>query len=192
MRLLLLISTYLIVGGSNSAAYCLPELPDETFFNAVVEVRGHTISGIMVIKKDEQIKNTCRILFTTVAGPKLMDMYITKDDYNILYVTKKLKKRTILGLFQKDFALVSGLYLAVQDKHCENGSCSVKLPKKKSAHYSFDAQNRISRAEYRGRGKVLLDVVYTYNQDNIESIFLQHYNFKMKITLNAINSTCQN
>jgi hypothetical protein len=95
-----------------------------------------------------------------------------------------LKRRIILGLLQKDFALISGLYLSGDSKNCENDSCTVILPKKKSAHYSFDAQNRISKAEYRGKGKLLADVVYTYNNNNeIETIFLRHYNFDMKITL---------
>jgi hypothetical protein len=159
------------------------EMSGEIFFNAVVEVSGHTVSGIMVIKKVEDEKNRYRILFTTVAGPKLMDMYISQNDYQILYVVKKLKKKIILGLLQKDFALISGLYLSGENRHCENDSCTVNLSKKKSAHYSFDAQNRISKAEYRGKGKLLFDVVYSYNQDGIESIALRHHNFDMKITL---------
>ncbi|MDR1338998.1 MAG: hypothetical protein LBK58_02950 [Prevotellaceae bacterium] len=188
MRFLLLISICLAVGVSSLNAQ---EMSGETFFNALVEVSGHTISGIMVIKNDSREENRCRILFTTVAGPKLMDMHITRDGYEILHVTKKLRKKLILRLFQKDFALVSGLYLSDRNKDCTGDSCSVKLSKKKSAHYRFDARNRIARAEYRGRGKLLFDAVYTYNNTgNIESILLQHYNFRMKITLNSINSTC--
>jgi hypothetical protein len=186
MRLLLLISTLLIANISSLYARDLQGMPGETFFNAVVEVSGHTVSGIMVIKNDEHEKNKCRILFTTIAGPKLMDMYITQDDYKILYVVKKLKKKIILGLLQKDFALISGLYLSNENKICENDSCTVILSKKKSAHYLFDTQNRISKAEYRGKGKLLFDVVYSYNLDIVESISLQHYNFNMKITLNTI------
>jgi hypothetical protein len=188
MRFLLSISVWLTVSSSILTAGDLQGMSDEAFFNAIVEVSGHTISGIMVIKKDKQEENKCRILFTTVAGPKLMDMYITPDDYKILYVTKKLKKKLILRLFQRDFALVSGLYLPNRNED----SCSVNLSKKKSAHYWFDARKRINKAEYRGRGKLLCDVVYTYNNDDVETIVLQHYNFKMKITLTTINSTCQN
>jgi hypothetical protein len=165
------------------------EMHGETFFNAVVEVSEHTISGIMVIKKDETEKNKCRILFTTVAGPKLLDMYITHNDYEILYVVKKLKKKILLGLLQKDFALISGLYLSVENKSCVNDSCTVNLPKKKSVHYSFDAQNRICKAEYRGKGKLLCEVVYAYNQDGIESISMRHHNFDMKVILTNILPT---
>jgi len=185
MRLFLLISILTTVRLQLGACGELG-LSSETFFNAVVEVSGHTISGIMVIKKDEHEKARCRILFTTIAGPKLMDMYITTNDYDILYVVKKLKKKILLRLFQKDFALIAGLYLAEQNKNCENDSCSIQLSRKKSVNYLFDRQNRISRAEYRGKGKILFDVVYSYNQDVIESISLQHYNFNMKITLNSI------
>ncbi|MDR1593753.1 MAG: hypothetical protein LBS43_04605 [Prevotellaceae bacterium] len=162
----------------------MQEMFGEVFFNAVVEVSGRTVSGVMVIKKDEA--NKCRILFTTVAGPKLMDMYISQNDYKILYVIKKLKRRIILRQFQQDFALISGLYLFGDNKNCENDSCTVILPKKKSAHYSFDAQNRICKAEYRGKGKLLAEVVYIYNNnDEIESISLRHHNFNMKITLSV-------
>ncbi|MDR1129842.1 MAG: hypothetical protein LBK96_02550 [Prevotellaceae bacterium] len=185
---MLSISIWLAAGASILNAQAMS---GETFFNALVEVSGHAISGIMVIKNDVQDENRCRILFTTIAGPKLMDMHITRDDCEILYVTKKLRKKFILRLFQKDFALVSGLYLSDRNKDCAADSCSVKLSKKKSAHYLYDAQNRIVRAEYRGRGKPLFAAVYTYNnKDNPESIILQHYNFRMKITLTAINSTC--
>jgi hypothetical protein len=207
MRFLLSISVWLTVGSSILTAGDLQGMSDEAFFNATVEVSGYTISGIIVIKKDKQEENKCRILFTTVAGPKLIDMYITPDDYEVLYVMKKLKKKLILRLFQRDFALISGLYLphrnedscSVNPKNELESShgfaltnCSVKLSKKKSAHYWFDARKRISKAEYRGRGNLLCDVGYTYNQDDIESVILQHYNFKMKITLTTINSTCQN
>jgi hypothetical protein len=180
----------LILGGSVLTARDLQGMSDEAFFNAIVEVSGHMISGIMVIQKDKQEENKRRILFTTIVGPKLMDIYITRDGYEILYVTKKLNKKLILRLFQRDFALVSGLYLPRQNKDYANDSCSVNLPKRKSAHYLFDDCKRISKAEYRGRGKLLFDVVYTYNQDNIESIILQHYNFKMKITLVNMQKTC--
>jgi hypothetical protein len=180
----------LLTNGVATFARDLREMSGENFFSAVIEISGRTVSGIMVIKKDEHRENRYRILFTTVAGPKLVDMYITRDGYEILYVEKKLKKRLVLGLLHKDFALISGLYLS--NTNCESDSCSVKLSKKKSAHYSFDAQNRICKAEYRGKGKLLSDVVYTYSHDVMESISLQHYNFRMKITLNTINSTCQN
>jgi hypothetical protein len=186
MRLFLLINILIITSVIQSVACGFPELSGETFFNANIEVSGHTISGIMVIKKDEQKKNRYRILFTTIAGPKLMDMYISTDGYEILYVVKKLNKRIILRMFQTDFALISGLYLSGENKNCENGNCTIKLSKKKSAHYSFDNENRIINAEYRGKGKILFEVVYTYNQDIIETIFLQHHNFNMKITLKSI------
>lgn len=176
----------LIVGRLQLVACGGQELSGEMFFNAVVEVSGHTISGIMAIKRDEREKTRCRILFTTIAGPKLMDMYITADDYDILYVVKKLKKKILFRFFQKDFALIAGLYLSEKNKNCENDSCAIQLSRKKSAHYLFDSQNRIIRAEYRGKGKILFDVVYSYNQDIIESILLQHYNFNMKITLKPI------
>jgi len=186
MRLFLLINILVIISGIQSFACDFPEFPDETFFNANIEVSGHTISGIMLIKKDERKENSYRILFTTIAGPKLMDMYISPDGYEILYVVKKLNKRIILRMFQTDFALISGLYLSGENKNCENGNCVIKLSKKKSAHYSFDNENRIINAEYRGKRKILFDVIYTYNQDIIDTISLQHHNFNMTITLKSI------
>jgi hypothetical protein len=187
MKLLLLISLLLAV--ETTYARNLQAMQGETFFNAEINIAEHTATGIVVIKEIDA--DTYRILFTTLAGPKLMDMYITRDGYKILYVAKMLKRRIILRALQRDFALVAGLYL-VTEKHCDDVECSIKLSKNTSAHYSFDANDRIGKAEYRRKQKPVSTVEYTYRQDSIASIVLRRCNFNMNIRLNSIHPTCQN
>ncbi|MDR1895754.1 MAG: hypothetical protein LBR10_03075 [Prevotellaceae bacterium] len=186
MRFLLLISIFLCICEGASAQAVQQAVEQDSVpivFNAVIEVSGQVISGIMVIKREE---NRCRVLFTTVAGPKLMDIYIDAVNYEILYVIKKLKKKVVLQLFQKDFALITGLYLAATYRDYGEGVRTVKLSKKKSVSYVFNQQKQIVRAEYLGKNKILVEVNYTYQSGRLDSIFLRHHNFNMKIRLNPI------
>lgn len=186
MRLLLLISVFFTLTVNNLSAQKNNE--EISLFNAVIDVYGNTISGIMAIKQESDDK--FRILFTTVAGPKLLDMYITKDNYEVIYAVKKLNKKIILKLFQKDFALVTGLYFDKSYFDMPKEEYRIPLNKKDTAIYHAGMTGEyfnINKAEYKGKKKILFDAVYEYDKYTIEKIVLQHYNFKMTITLNRFN-----
>ncbi len=170
-------------------ATCLQDPEPETlFFNAVIEVSGKTVSGIMVLNREDSSRY--RMLFTTIAGPKLLDMDITAIDYQKNYCIKQLDRKVILKFFQKDFAMVTGLLRGnpgtTKKTTGEDGGWVEEIPvkKKDTVKYFLAGETFITKAQYNSKKKQLFEATYSYVGNKLESITIQHFNFSMHITLN--------
>lgn len=140
-------------------------------FNAKITVGGTALTGIAIMKRE---RARCRIVFTSVAGPKLLDMYVDAGGHELLHAVKQLKRKRLLRFLQKTFALVSGVYLASPDKECSATDCRVPLAKRAEARYLFDDSHRIVAAEYLYKNKPSFKSTWHYSADTLEYILMQH------------------
>ncbi len=175
-------------GVSQTANNKLLVTSNEVFMTSI-DLYGHSVDGLTVFEAKDSA--TVRILFTTVGGPKLLDLEITPKGYRTIYAIKKLDRKVVLKALQEDFALLSGLYLALPDHNAENNPMEKQMTvaKNKMAAYSFKDTLKADKAKMMGKKKMLFDVEYLYDNDSLEQIVLTHYNFNMKITLNRIKET---
>jgi hypothetical protein len=159
----------------------LAQTPDTStlVFNAKITVAGTELTGIAIMKRENA---RCRVLFTTVAGPKLLDMYVDAGGHELLYAVKKLKRKKLLKFLQKTFALITGVYLASPDRECSAAECRVSLPKRDEARYLFDDSSRIVAAEYLHKNKPVFKSEWHYSSDTLEYILLQHPAVTFRLT----------
>lgn len=164
---------------------------DASFYHAVIDVTGHQISGIMAVESGNN--DRCRILFTTIAGPKLLDMYITETGYEKIYCIKQLNRKVILKFFQKDFAVATGLYRdkknAIRKQLNDCVLEEIPIKKKDTIQYYLNHHDLIERAVYLAKKqKKLFEIFYTYQNEKVNSIEIQHFNFNMHIMLTRIEN----
>ena len=157
------------------------------FFNAVIEISGKTVSGIMALNREDS--STCRMLLIAVAGPKLLDMHITGGGYRKNYCVGQLDRRAVLKFFQKDFATVAGLLRnnpGARRKPAEDGGWVEEIPLsgKDTVKYFISNDSLVTKAQYNSKRKQLFEAVYGYADSCLKSIIIRHFNFSMHITLN--------
>jgi hypothetical protein len=160
-------------------------------FVTTIDVYGKSIDGLTIF--DVKDSATVRVLFTTIGGPKLLDLEMTPTSYKVNYAIKKLNKKVILKALYEDFATISGLYLmlpisAVSDE--EGDSILYKhqtfnISKNKDVCY-IASSGEYHSAKMKGKKKTLFDIVYFYEGYSLQTIVLTHHNFNMKITLTKL------
>jgi hypothetical protein len=150
--------------------HCMPDTAT-LVFDAKIAIAGTELTGIAIMKRENA---RFRVLFTSIAGPKLLDMYVDADGHELLHAAKKLKRKKLLNFLQKTFALITGAYLASPNRECSAAECRVSLPKRDEARYLFDETRRIVAAEYLHKNKPVFKSAWSYSSDTLEYIRLQH------------------
>ncbi len=157
------------------------------FFNAAIKTYGKQLTGVMAFQKESDEKY--RVLFTTLAGPKLLDMYISTDSYEIIYCIKELNKKMILQFFQKDLSVLVGLPRNKPKKGQMQDSLLLEtIPVLKKDTVFYYSQNSILKKEmYKSKEKYLFTVDYLYdNNKRMIEIRLEQLNFSMNINLKPL------
>jgi hypothetical protein len=135
-------------------------------FHTTINAYGNRLSGLTVFQPESDA--ALRVLFTTFAGPTLLDLRITPGGYEKIYALRQLDRRAVLRALSKDFALAAGF--------------ATTPNKKERIVYHYDHQRKI-RAELFAKKKKMLTAEYFYACDRLEKILLTHHTFKMTITL---------
>ncbi|QYS89693.1 hypothetical protein [Flavobacterium davisii] len=162
-----------------------PEL--DYIYKAQIEAYGNTLSGLFIIKKINQ--NSHRVVMTTDFGNKLLDFTIGEQEVKTNYVIEDLNKKIILKILANDLKLlVQEKYLAKTER--EKDEIRVLETKQNAIHNYFyfkKDSNQLIKIVQSTKRKARLSIIFdTKNADFSDQIFLEHYNFNIKINLKQI------
>src|SRR5207342_1911679 len=89
-------------------ARTLPKLDSSSLYKASIDVTGHHLSGLLVIKAMPD--SSWRAVFTNEAGVTFVDLGFQKDGtYTVHHAIRQLNRRAVLTTLKKDFTLIIGL-----------------------------------------------------------------------------------
>jgi hypothetical protein len=166
---------------------------DRYLYQASVNVMGHNLSGLMIIKPYSLEHH--RLFFLTKTGIKILDMELLENDGFILhYCLESLKRRTLIRTLKNDIRLMlSCLPDEIHNKvFTEKGSGrkTVRVKENGGKIWVFIDSETCRPEEliqYRcGRKKVGISY-FGNNPEAIDSIKIKHYNINLNIHLNQIN-----
>ena len=159
-------------------------------YNISYSIIDYNLSGLLIYKK---INDSCyRAIITSEMGPKILDMYMYKNEYKLNYAIKQLNRKIIIKSFYNDLVSISGLNY--REKSTETtifDSISAKqiiVDKKNKIVISNNASKKQSNVVFSHKNKKELTIDYFYSSIEIQtdSIFLKHYNYKMEMVLRKI------
>ena len=138
-----------------------------------LSVYNNNISGLLLFKKTSD--STIRAVLTSEMGPKIIDLELNNTSYKVNFAIKQLRKKIILKSFYTDFASIAGI---------------LKFNKESGRYFSeqSDSSKLNKTVLYNKKGQEL-EIYYfcNNNKTNADSVFLQHFNFKMRIELRKID-----
>lgn len=158
-----------------------PEL--DYVYKAQIEVYGNALSGLLVVKKIDQ--NSHRVVMTTDFGNKLLDFTIGEKEVKLNYVVEDLNRKIVLKILTND------LKLLVQEKHIAKTERKNKeekvLETAQNYFYFKNNTNQLFKIIQSSKRKAKFSIVFDVkNTDFADQIFLEHYNFDIKIILKQI------
>ena len=172
------------------AARIMPKLAPASLYQASIDVTGHHLSGLLVIK--QMPDSSWRAVFTNEAGVTFIDLGFQKDGtVTVHHVVRQLNRKPVLTTLRKDFALVIGLpfYQKELMRFTMGDEVYFAVRQKKESYYFITSKDcaslhRMERGSVRKR-VVSLDVPGT-SYPTPSQLVLQHHTFDMQIKLNRI------
>lgn len=175
---------------------CIEKLKPKPIFTSwyktSIDVAGKHVSGLLLIKNMPD--SSTRIVFTSEAGFKFLDFgFKGAEGFRVYYVIDQLNKRPVIRLLQKDFSLLlgipfhSGNWVAWQDEQ----RILYGLQQKNEKYYFITGKDcaYLQRIESGSKRKRMITLVYFGdNQQQPDSLELQHHTFDMHITLRKLAS----
>jgi hypothetical protein len=143
-------------------------------YSASLTAYNNNFSGLLFFKKTSD--SSIRVALTSEMGPKILDLELYNNHYKVNYAVKQLKKKIILKSLYTDFASIAGIL-----KYDTGNERYFK--------YLNDSVSNSSKTVLYNKNGQELEISYFCGnkEQNADSIFLQHFNFKMRIELRKIN-----
>lgn len=196
-------SLILLLGCASDYKALQPSSPDDAciarlkpsglataWYDASIDVVGHHISGLLLIKNMPDSSN--RIVFTNEAGFKFLDFeFASGGDFKVHHVVKQLNKKPVIRLLQKDFSLMLGIpfkrgpWQAWQ----KGNEYFYGVRQKKEMHYFITDKDcaSLQRVESGSdRKRVVSLTFHGPDAQKPDSIRLTHHTFAMQIGLKKL------
>jgi hypothetical protein len=171
-------------------ARTMPRLDRSSLYKASIDVTGHHLSGLLVIKAMPD--SSWRAVFTNEAGVTFVDLGFQKDGtYTVHHAIRQLNRRAVLTTLKKDFTLIIGLpFQQVQPSRFTAGEKVYFGVRQKKESYYFITSKDCASLQGMERGSdrkrvVSIDVPGT-SYPTPSQLVLQHHTFDMQIKLNRI------
>ena len=158
-------------------------------YKANITIYGNELSGIFIAKKIND--TTHRVVFTTEFGNKLLDFEISETDFKVNSIVEELDRKILVNTLKDDFRLLLKNSHKIKQQY-ENQESKVYLTEDEvTNNYLF-----ISKADYRlnkivnaSKRKERINLFFT-SENNIFAtrIVIQHYNIKLRIELNYLQT----
>ncbi|MGC3948596.1 MAG: hypothetical protein QM762_29540 [Chryseolinea sp.] len=172
---------------------CVPVIPyltTSSLYKASIDVTGHHLSGLLVIKA--MADSSWRAVFTNEAGVTFIDLGFQKDgSMTVHHAIRQLNRKPVLVTLGKDFSLIIGLpFQRSQISQSIAGEeVYFQARQKKESYYFITSKDcaslrRMERGSDRKR-VVSVDVTGT-SYPMPSQLMLQHHTFDMQIKLNRI------
>ena len=171
----------------------LPKRLSTSWYRTTVDVKGHHITGLLLIK--EMPDSSYRVVFTGDAGIRFFDFSFSNSNlFSVEYAMKQLDKKVVIQALRTDFELLLGI--PYRNKNVE----ALKLKtenyfaftnKKETAYIVYDSvECKTLRLESSSRS-VKKTTLQTFgsNSGSPDSVVIAHHTFDMTIRLSKIEKT---
>ncbi|MBC7844919.1 MAG: hypothetical protein H7Y10_00325 [Flavobacterium sp.] len=164
-----------------------PEM--DYIYKANITIYGNELSGIFIAKKIND--TTHRVVFTTEFGNKLLDFEISETDFKVNSIVEELNRKIMVNTLKNDFRLLLRNSYVVK-KQYDNLENNVYLTEEsKILNYLFVSKstNNLSKIVNTSKRKERINLFFT-TENNIfaTKIVIQHYNIKLRIELNYLQT----
>lgn len=184
-------SDYKMLEATSSDPACFEKLAPRHFetswFHASVDVVGHHLSGLLLIKNMPD--SSYRVVFTNEAGVTFFDFGFSKTgDFTVHNVIRQMNKRPVVQTLRNDFALILGLPFRtdVHQKWLHGNEVYYGVTQKKKIAYFITNKDcaSLQRLEWGSARKQTVVVQISENgYPKPEQIELVHKTFNMQIKL---------
>ena len=178
------------VADNGCASRIRPQLAPLSFYTASIDVSGHHLSGLMVIKIMPD--SSWRAVFTNEAGVTFVDLGLNRDgSFKVYHVIRQLNRKPVLTTLNKDLGLIIGLPFSSGHAAAFQAGDNLyfQAGQKNESYYFITSKDcaslrRMERGSVRRR-VVSVDVTGT-GYPAPSQLVLQHHTFDMQIKLNRI------
>lgn len=158
-------------------------------YKANIKIYGNELSGIFIAKKIND--TTHRVVFTTEFGNKLLDFEISETDFKVNSIVEELDRKILVNTLKDDFRLLLKNSHKIKQQY-ENQESKVYLSEDEvTNNYLFisKADNRLNKIVNASKRKERINLIFT-SENNIfaTKIVIQHYNIKLRIELNYLQT----
>lgn len=158
-------------------------------YKANITVYGNELSGIFIAKKIND--TTHRVVFTTEFGNKLLDFEISEKDFKINSIVEELDRKILINTLKTDFRLLLRRNYVVKEQYDNQENKIFLSGDDKTTNYLFISKtnNRLNKIANATKRKEKINLFIT-SENNIfaENIVIQHYNIKLRIELNYLQT----
>jgi len=172
------------------ASQRMPKLATSSLYQASIDVTGHHLSGLLVIKAMSD--STWRVVFTNEAGVTFVDLGLGLDgSFKVHHAIRQLNRKPVLTTLRKDFALMIGLpFQRAQLSQFATGDEVYFGARQKNESYYFITGKDCAYLHRMERGSDRKRVVSISLPGSAyptpSQLVLQHHTFDMQIKLNRI------
>lgn len=176
-----------LVGGDTGCVQQFVPTYQKNWFTASIDVQGHHLSGLLLIKKMPD--GADRIVFINELGVTFFDFEFSDKGFKVIQVIDKLNIKAVISTLRQDFELLllRGLKNESLIKYNMMNDFYYAFPWDSKINYIItDNDCKLMRLERGSKKKKLVQIGFVGEQENPEKIIMQHFNFKMQITLTKI------
>lgn len=158
------------------------------WFTASIDVRGHHLSGLLLIKKMPD--GSDRVVFTNELGVSFFDFEFSDSGFKVIQVIDKLNIKAVMNTLKQDFELLllRGLDSTGIKKYTAAEESVYAFDWDKKINYIItDTDCKLIRLERGSKKKKLVQIKFEGDHQNPEKIMVQHFNFDMQIVLTKID-----
>jgi hypothetical protein len=165
------------------------EIP-ASWFDASVEVEGHHLGGLILIKRMPDQSN--RVVFTSETGATIFDFeFQSNGAFNIRHIVSKLNRKAIVNVLRNDFALLLGVpFRHNKFETFEGSDGEIYLESRVGKRRDFiisDKNCQLLRLEEGSKRKRLFSILINgTDSTRPDNITINHHTFDMVIVLKRI------
>jgi hypothetical protein len=168
------------------------EGPDHYLFHADIDIYRNHFGGMMVIKYLS--KESCRVVYITEVGIKIFDMeFFINGDFKLHYCLDAINRKIIIKTLKNDLGLMLANIPTDNKIKFSEDLKQNKTLLKSTDHLGtkyYLLNNKSLRTEEiltRNSLQKKVEIKYFYNQSDLDSVRIKHYNIRLRIHLSRIN-----
>jgi len=169
----------------------VPHTSDSTkMYSANFTVLKYHFTGLIYFIK--QNDSTVRAIMTSEMGPKILDLNLMPQKYNVNFAIRQMKRKVVLNTLYYDLGVASGLFTSKSPIVESKDSVSVaryRLSKKKELIFSLNTIPTEASVAYiyeKKKEVVKVEFFYIPNSNNIDSVSISHQTIRMNIELKKV------
>lgn len=187
-----LLSWFIVFVGSSQNLHIKPNITKTDsvgVYQMNMYILNRHVSGIVFFRQITD--SSYRVVLTSEMGPKILDMNIDHENYQLNFAIKQLKRKTVLKSFYNDFSAIAGLKL-----HNQNPAIS-QVDTAFIYEYILNRKERFAIIQHKKndhqqtiffrKSKRQWEMDRYYNSNlQIDSVFLRHNDFNLQMELRKI------